>query len=181
MAFTPDNSNSGDSSIPDIVDIDTLFLSNLNGVSGSYKNETKVKVRGSDDNYFVYKSFPVLTAENTFTICYILNNAVDVSKGLLCPEMFCYLADNPEDININLDNSYDRFTLFSADLKGSLGSYPTDSLVKTKFSDRIYKVVLSFLMINSDNSSIICYQLTDLKNKTVLYCPHSFLTRLFEL
>ena len=34
-------------------------------------------------------------------------------------------------------------------------------------------------MLNSASNSIICYELTDVNDKLVFYCPHSFLVRSF--
>ena len=154
------------------------FPDSLNGSYGAFKDGSQLKVRSLDDIFLVYKSFPILISENNFTNVYILNDIKDLSKGLICPELF--LIPFSESESVNEDNIATRFGLNIDSLNGNLNSFKDGYFVKTTFGDKIFKVVSSFLMLNSDNVSIICYKLTDVNNKIVFYCPHSFLTRTFE-
>ena len=146
----------------------------LQGYFGSLENSKQVKVAGFSDNYLVKKSFPLLVGDNSFTMVYLLQNVSKVHLGLFAPEAFLSLAD--KDVELGQGAPFDELNL---QLNGSFGSFVDGSFVKLKDNDKIYKVAKSFLMLNSASNSIICYELTDVNDKLVFYCPHSFLVRSF--
>lgn len=150
------------------------FRLGLQGFFGSLQNDKQVKVAGFSDNYLIRKSFPLLVGDNSFSMVYLLQNVSKVHLGLYAPEAFLSIADE-----IVALGSAEPFNESNLQLYGAFGSFANDSFVKLKDGDKIYKVAKSFLMLNSASNSIICYELTDLNDKLIFYCPHSFLVRSF--
>ena len=146
----------------------------LQGFFGSLQNDVQVKVAGFSDNYLVKKSFPLLVGDNSFSMVYLLQNTSKIHLGLYAPEAFLSIADKKVELGEGAP-----FDALNLQLNGSFGSFADGSYVKLKDGDKIYKVARSFLMLNSGSSSIICYELTDVNDKFVFYCPHSFLVRSF--
>ena len=150
------------------------FRLGLQGFFGSLQNDKQVKVAGFSDNYLIRKSFPLLVGDNSFSMVYLLQNVSKVHLGLYAPEAFLSLADE-----IVALGSAEPFNESNLQLYGAFGSFADGSFVKLKDGDKIYKVAKSFLMLNSASNSIICYELTDLNDRLIFYCPHSFLVRSF--
>lgn len=146
----------------------------LQGFFGSLENDVQVKVAGFSDNYLVKKSFPLLVGDNSFSMVYLLQNVSKVHLGLYAPEAFLTIADKKVELGTGAP-----FDALNLELNGAFGSFIDGSFVRLKDGDKIYKVAKSFLMLNSASNSIICYELTDVNDKLVFYCPHSFLVRSF--
>ena len=146
----------------------------LQGFFGSLEDDIQVKVAGFSDNYLIKKSFPLLVGDNSFTMVYLLQNVSKVHLGLFAPEAFLSIADKKVELGEGSPFSESYLRLY-----GAFGSFADGSYVKLKDGDKIYKVSKSFLMLNSASNSIICYELTDVNNELVFYCPHSFLVRSF--
>lgn len=152
------------------------LFNGFNGDNGSLLPKTQVNVRGYDGIYLVLKSFPVVVSENNFVNFYVLNSLDNNSNGLICPEQFLSKVDNVVESSPNGLS----FDIGLRTLNGSFGSFKDGYFVKFKFDDRIYKVKSSFFMLNSANAFIICYKLLSVSGDCELYCPHSFLIRVFE-
>ena len=165
------------------MDFRSKFSNGLNGSYGSLKNGVQVKVAGYPDNYVIERSFPLLVADNSYTMAYYLLKADDFTKGLYCPEAFLSLADTLVEVDTThqLPDFFDS-SMFpeKRGLGGCFDSFRGGSYVRLKTGDRIYSVVFSFLMLNSSSTSIICYELYDNKTGYVFYCPHSLLLRAYD-
>lgn len=153
-------------------------FSNLNGRYGSFDDTTYLLVKGFNEVFRIVRSFPVLVAENSFTNVYHLASLTSRTFVVTPSAFVSVLTDSISEEVLNNPSSVEN--LASNYLDGSLGSFPDKTYVKTKFSDTIYSVVASFLMLNSENEHIICYELKNIYDNSILYCPHSFLTRCFE-
>lgn len=153
-----------------------IYYDGLEGANASLPDFEQVNVRGYDGVYLVYKVYPLLASENGFINLYLLQLAKNRALGLFAPEQFISKAsEKVPDNEIPSVSHYSQFLGFNKSLNGSHSSFKDGRFVKIKGNDKIYKVVSSCFMLNSDNIFTVFYQLYGLDDKTILFCPQSFL------
>lgn len=64
----------------------------LNGNCGSFLDNSRVKIIGTDMKFNVVYGFFMLNADNAYSVCYLLKD--DDAKTLFCPHVFLEIADN---------------------------------------------------------------------------------------